>query len=113
MRQPETILPNGTRVRTHAELESTRGMMVHPAHLSARRPGAEGAIAGVVGGHGGDVYYVEHAPGEPWAAYCFTEFELRAESAEALEAHCDTPLPAGHPGHPVTCRRHCCSPAPR
>jgi hypothetical protein len=31
---------------------------------------------GVVGGHGGDVYWVWHFDSENTAAYCFAEFEL-------------------------------------
>ncbi len=75
MQQPMYILEDGTRVVTHAALEDTRGMMVPPSYLGARKPNEKGAISGVVGGHGGDVYYVKHDSGDV-GVYAFTEFEL-------------------------------------
>ncbi len=79
MREPEYILANGTKVVTHAELSTTSGFLINPVHLSARKPSAAGVIAGVVGGHGGDVYWVKHEDGGPVAAYCFTEFEIEGK----------------------------------
>jgi len=84
MHQPEYILSNRTRIRTHKELDDTRGMLIAARHLEARQTDAVGEICGVVPGHGGDVYWVTHTLGlkdgekspTPAAAYCFTEFEL-------------------------------------
>jgi hypothetical protein len=79
MKQPEYILKDGTKVVTHEKLDTEQGMMISPKHLRARRESMPGIIAGVVPGHGGDVYWVQHelkAEGEKTAAYCFTEFEL-------------------------------------
>lgn len=77
MRQPETILPHGTKVRTHDVLGPTTGMIISPASLAMRKPGAVGTIHGIVGGHGGDVYWVQHdGDMSPAAPYCFYEFEL-------------------------------------
>lgn len=79
MQQPTYILNNGTRVRTHATLGTTEGMNVAAVHRAQRRPNAEGTIAGVVGGCGGDVYWVRHGGcGDVVAPYCFDEFELVA-----------------------------------
>jgi hypothetical protein len=60
--------------------------MVSDKNLNARKPNATGWIVGIVGGHGGDVYWVAHTskkpetgdtiPGNLTGAYCFTEFEL-------------------------------------
>jgi hypothetical protein len=77
MQQPSQILANGTMVRTSGRLDSTAGMSVEPEYLKTRRSNALGKISGVVGGHGGDVYWVTHAGGAI-AAYCFSEFELAA-----------------------------------
>lgn len=70
------VLSPGTEIRTHTQLESTRGMLIAEKHLLARRPGAVGVIGGYVPGHGGDVYWVRHGTEEIVAVYCFTEFEL-------------------------------------
>lgn len=80
MKEPATTLPNGTRIRTHTTLDSTRGMMVAPCHLNARHASTNGRIAGIVGGHGGDVYWVDHPEEIVPAVYCFTEFELVEET---------------------------------
>lgn len=61
-------------VKPGADYEQTKGMMINEKHLIARRPNAEGTIRGYVGGHGGDVWWVEHSPDDV-AAYVFTEFE--------------------------------------
>jgi len=98
MNQPTYLLPNGARIRTHAELGSTRGMMIVDKHLAARAPNSVGTIVGVVGGHGGDVYWVEHSIGGDAAAYCFTEFELepRVDPISELEAWIDALPPGRH-----------------
>lgn len=82
MEQPEYTLKDGTKIRTHAHLARADGMMVHHAHLAARSANATGEIAGVVGGHGGDVYWVRHGSDECLAAYCFNEFELEAKKPD-------------------------------
>lgn len=62
----------GMRVEiTH--LESTRGMMIHPVHLGVRQAGITGTLKGVVGGHGGDVWFVTHDGSRDVGAYCYTE----------------------------------------
>src|SRR5262249_12077501 len=76
MKEPEVVLRNGTRVVTNATLDSTRGLMVVPRALEARRPSTPGLVVGIVPGHGGDVYWVRHHADGVVAAYCFTEFEL-------------------------------------
>jgi hypothetical protein len=77
MNQPTYILKNGTRVRMHDRLGPTGGMFVPQGFIDARRPATLGVIAGVVMGHGGDVYWVRHIDGT-MAPYCFDEFELDA-----------------------------------
>lgn len=89
MKQPAFILTNGTKVKTHEKLDSPPGFLVAATHMVQRRPSAEGTIAGVVevvGGHDGDVYWVDHNAGEPSAAYCFTEFELVEAPVEGAPA---------------------------
>ena len=76
MKRPDTVLPTGTRVRTHDTLDSTDGLFVEPEHIEARRAGTSGTIDGVVGVHGGDTYLVRHDGARVRAAYCYTEFEL-------------------------------------
>ena len=76
VQQPEYILKNGTKVVTHSRLDDTGGLLIKPKHLEVRKPNQKGTIAGVVGGHGGDVYWVQHDGNEEVGAYCFTEFEL-------------------------------------
>lgn len=80
MDQPKEVLPNGTVVKTHAELESEDGMFVSPLRLARRRPNMVGKIWGIVPGTGGDVYWVLHDSDDPddHAPYCFTEFELHS-----------------------------------
>jgi len=74
MNQPQNILPDGTTVRTHAALGLTTGMIVPHENLRRRQPDAVGRVTGVVPGHGGDVYWIDH--GDLQAPYCFDEFEL-------------------------------------
>lgn len=76
MHCPPTILPNGTPIRTHRTLDAANGLPVHRDSLKARRSDAPGKIAGVVGGYGGDVYWVHHENGIDVAVYSFAEFEL-------------------------------------
>jgi hypothetical protein len=77
MKQPEYLLNTGTRVRTH-DHEFTCALP------GVRRRNAVGKIKGVVGGMGGDVYWVDHDDGAR-GAYCFDEFELEPESAPESE----------------------------
>ena len=78
MEQPEYILPEGTKIRTHGLLGSTKGMVIAPTYIVRRKASARGVITSPVMGHGGDVYWVNHGSSdEPdMAPYCFTEFEL-------------------------------------
>ena len=77
MKEPEYVLKNGTRVKTHAELDSSIGMIVPSQCVQMRRGSTEGIVRGVAGGHGGDLYYVEHEADDlHYAVYCFTEFEV-------------------------------------
>lgn len=76
MEQPKEILPKGTRVRIHDEVEQF-------LMLSGPRPGGvEGEVVGVVPGMGGDVYFVNH--GNDVSLYCFDEFELIVPRVERL-----------------------------
>ena len=75
VRQPAKILADGTVVRT-SQLDGTAGFLVKPKHLAARQPDTLGVIVGIVGGHGGDVYWVQHEGADLPGAYLFTEFEL-------------------------------------
>jgi hypothetical protein len=67
-------LKNGLRVRI-LELESTAGMFINPCHLDCRRAGITGTVGSMVGGHGGDVWFVQHDDSEEVGAYCYTELE--------------------------------------
>ena len=73
--QPSVILESGTKVRTDKTLTSNPRMMIKPQYLDNRRANALGTLKGIVGSHGGDVYWVEHED-ETIAAYCWSEFEL-------------------------------------
>lgn len=75
MHQPKYVLAPGVSVHTHQKLDTEQGMAVMPSLLANRRGDADGAIYGIVPGHGGDVYWVKHADTKV-APYCFTEFEL-------------------------------------
>ncbi len=61
----------GLKVRIVA-LNSTRGFAIRQEYINNRRLGALGIIKGFVGGHGGDVWWVEHDG--TVAPYCFDEF---------------------------------------
>ena len=78
MEQPDYILENGTRVKTCSEFGTEgKGFLVGRSHLDLRKPNQSGIIAGVVGGCGGDVYWVRHGTEEDEVApYGFWEFEL-------------------------------------
>ena len=76
MKQPEYILEIGTKIRTHAKLGDTAGMLVPQSVLAQRKADAVGAICGAVAGHGGDVYGVLHDDDTTISVYCFDEFEL-------------------------------------
>jgi hypothetical protein len=67
-------IETGLKVKTSAELEDTRGMMVAQKHLDCRTPGITGTVEGLVGGHGGNIWWVKHDDGAV-AAYCYTELE--------------------------------------
>lgn len=71
MKQPDKILPSGTLVRTHATLQDFG--LPHPSAMF-RRSNQIGVIRGIVGGLGGDVYWVEH--GREVGVYHYEEFEL-------------------------------------
>lgn len=75
MTEPECILPVGTAVVTHSELDDAPGLLVGPAYVLRRAGNERGVVKGVVGGHGGDVYWVEHGDGAV-ACYGWWEFEL-------------------------------------
>lgn len=66
-------------VKSGADYEQTKGMMIAAKYLNARRPNCGGTIRGYVGGHGGDVWWVEHAPDDV-AAYAYNEFEVDNEA---------------------------------
>ena len=76
MQEPSVILANLTRIRTSERLDGTGGMLISEHHLSQRKPNAIGAICGIVGGHGGDVYFVAHLGATSMAAYGWWEFDL-------------------------------------
>lgn len=76
MNQPAYILEPGTRIRTHATLESAADIVAPTAQLWARRGDTDGIITGVVPGHGGDVYWVRHETMGTVAPYCYREFDL-------------------------------------
>ena len=77
MDQPEYILESGTRVQVNEKLDTPSGMLIKAEVLERRTPGVSGQINGVVGGHGGDVYWVRHDGEEDkGSAYGWWEFEL-------------------------------------
>lgn len=72
---PSYIFNNGTKIQIDPILGSTAGILVKQQYLDARKPGVAGTIKGWVGGHGGDIYWVEHEDGTI-AVYGWAEFEL-------------------------------------
>lgn len=87
MEEPKFILKPKTRIRTSTPLYSTGGFLVGKQHIDVRKPGAIGAIAKIVPGHGGDVYFVAHIGDSSMAAYGYPEFEL--EPAKDPCPECD------------------------
>jgi hypothetical protein len=83
MDEPKTILEKGTRIRTSKILGSSNGMCVRLEYIDNRRKDALGIIGGVVGGHGGDVYWVEHDDGK-MAVYGWMEFDLEDPPARSI-----------------------------
>jgi hypothetical protein len=69
MEQPATILPEGTKIRTHAFLPN------RPELPGERTPNIVGTILGVLPGTGGDVYRVRQDDGGI-GSYCWDEFEI-------------------------------------
>ncbi len=77
MNQPEYILTPGARLRTLSPMpRQGGGFLIKEHHLVVRKADAIGAVCGIVGGHGGDVYWVAHIGDPCMAAYGFWEFEL-------------------------------------
>lgn len=67
-------LPNkGDMFVTANKLRSTDGMTIVPEVLARRRAGVVGRFHDIVPGHGGDVWWIEHAGG--FAPYCYTELD--------------------------------------
>ena len=57
-------------------LGGTSGFLVAPEYLSGRRAGVIGTVKHYVGGHGGEVWWIEHNDGSGIvSAYCYNEFE--------------------------------------
>lgn len=65
---------SGLRVKV-VKLDTTEGMRVALKHRIVRATGITGIVDGVVGGHGGDVWWVKHDDSDDVGAYCFTELE--------------------------------------
>lgn len=77
MEQPVHILENGTRVKTCSKLEALGLAFANQSQVALRKPNQSGIITGVVGGCGGDVYWVRHDTEEDEVSpYGFWEFEL-------------------------------------
>jgi hypothetical protein len=73
----------GMFVKTVERLGGTSGMLIHPKHLSARRPNGIGVVWGWVPGHGGDVWLVRH-PDDEIGAYVYDEFEPFTDEGQCL-----------------------------
>lgn len=65
---------SGLEVRTSQELKSTKGMIIKDSLRLNRVPNTSAIVLGWVGGHGGDVWIVQHHSGHK-AAYSYDEFE--------------------------------------
>lgn len=78
MKQPETVLQQGTKIKTHEKLNEPHGMLLGANALENRAPSTVGSIMLPAPGHGGDVYFVKHDEGVV-AAYCWDEFELEEQ----------------------------------
>ena len=72
-------IETGMKVKTAAELEDTREMLINPRHLECRKAGITGTVKGYVPGHGGDVWWVAHDDSDDVGAYCYTELEPNDE----------------------------------
>lgn len=70
--QDSEVEPN-LKIITNQTLGSTTGMLIKQDSLNNRKPNEPGTVLGYVGGHGGDVWWIQHAHGI--APYCFDEFE--------------------------------------
>jgi hypothetical protein len=75
MKSPAT-LAYGMKIRTHATLGDAGRISVSSITIAQRKPDAEGAFRGMVQGHGGGVYLVQHGSTSFLAAYHFDEFDL-------------------------------------
>lgn len=82
---PQFFLDNGTKIRTIDKLEPETGMLISPKNLANRKPSTDGEICGIVGGHGGDVYWVQHEGDDVPAAYSYSEFNLSLARRERKE----------------------------
>lgn len=80
MKEPHYVLPPGTKIKTHDELDPAipGALLVVSRFVEARRPSTRATLHGYVPGHGGDVYWAKHDDGAE-AVYCYTEFELDAD----------------------------------
>lgn len=65
----------GIRVRI-TKLDSVDGMFIHAKHLTCRRVGVTGTVGNYVGGHGGEVWFIDHDGSDECGAYVYDEFEL-------------------------------------
>jgi len=84
MKEPSHVLPPGTHVQVHSELEAPRGILIKEDILQRRTPGIKGQVCGFVPGHGGDVYWVRHDGEEnTGSAYGWWEFELSEGEQDA------------------------------
>lgn len=89
MKEPEYILSNGTKVKIRDDMNpnDTSGMLIKQEILNRRTPGVKGQICGIVGGHGGDVYWVRHDGEEDTgSAYGWWEFEIDDAVVEVMES---------------------------
>ena len=76
MNRTETVLPDGTRVRTHTTLRTPHGLLVAARHLAVRRADTPGTTEGVVGGHERNAYWIRHPGVGILAPYRVQEFEV-------------------------------------
>jgi len=81
--QPSSILENGTWILTQSRLSDVEvGTFLRAEYLLTRTPNVRGQICGVVGGTGGDIYWVQHEDGLK-SAYGWWEFDLALDLAPA------------------------------
>ena len=74
----ETVPGHGTRAMVSRLDGDTRGMLIASRHLDCRREGEVVTLMSYVPGHGGDVWFCEHADGDV-AAYGLRELDLEVE----------------------------------